>query len=299
MLLLLPGFASAKPSPDEQRLQQAQSFVDVATTLFEKKDFAGALSSLRQADQILDGLPQQALIRYNIARTLEETGDVDGALTAYTRYLEIATDEARQERAKTAIKALELKRPAQLVVECEALAKIEIAGVTTEPVPCPWRGAKLPPGDYQIKAHHDGQPVTEHTVSLEPGGSRTLDLAIHAQVQDTVAPPASTGRDPWPWVMIGSGALLAGAGSWVHLSAATARDDAEAIDTVVNDAQTLKANQAKRADLVSSFETRQAIAWACYGVGAAAIGTGVYLWLTQDDQPAAVTLTPTGVMVRW
>ncbi|MGK0360533.1 MAG: hypothetical protein ACI9U2_002846 [Bradymonadia bacterium] len=94
-----------------------------------------------------------------------------------------------------------------------------------------------------------------------------------AKTPKTGADAVSGGGSPWPWVLIGTGALAAGAGVYFGL---VALDDA--------DAARAAQDRGKAEDFKSSAEGSALIADVAFGVGALAVGTAVVLWL-QDDKP--------------
>ena len=96
---------------------------------------------------------------------------------------------------------------------------------------------------------------------------------VAAPVIDDKPATVSEGGNPWPWVLVGTGALAAGAGIYFGL---VALDDA--------DAARAAQDRGKAEDFKASAESSALIADVAFGVGALAVGTAVVLWL-QDDKP--------------
>lgn len=116
-----------------------------------------------------------------------------------------------------------------------------------------------------------------HRIKQLGGDPTAVDQPL---VDGPVKPPkpgagadVSRGGSPWPWVLVGTGALAAGAGIYFGL---VALDDA--------DAARAAQDRGKAEDFKSSAEGSALIADVAFGVGALAVGTAVVLWL-QDDKP--------------
>jgi hypothetical protein len=85
--------------------------------------------------------------------------------------------------------------------------------------------------------------------------------------------------------------LLVAGGVGLTVSAIGARDDAEPLQP-----------SAKRDDLVKEYERNEALSFVAYGVGIAALTTGLILLTADDDEPAksaSLRWTGNGVMLRW
>jgi tetratricopeptide (TPR) repeat protein len=110
------------------------------------------------------------------------------------------------------------------------------------------------------------------------GGDPTAVAQPDLPKTDIVKRPVETGSvqegpSAWPWLLVGTGALAAGAGAYFGLVALDEADSARAAR------DRTKAEQHK-----SDAESNALIADVAFGVGALAIGTAVVLWL-QDDTP--------------
>lgn len=87
-------------------------------------------------------------------------------------------------------------------------------------------------------------------------------------------PKTAAGAGAWPWLLIGTGVLAAGTGTYFGMVALDEADAARAA-----------ADRGKAEDLKSSAESAALIADVAFGVGALAIGTAVVLWLQADGTP--------------
>lgn len=79
---------------------------------------------------------------------------------------------------------------------------------------------------------------------------------------------------PWPWILVGSGALATGAGVYFGLVALDEADSARAA-----------ADRGKANDHKAAAEDAALLADVAFGVGALAVGTAVVLWLQADKAP--------------
>lgn len=103
--------------------------------------------------------------------------------------------------------------------------------------------------------------------------TKTVDDPVVIPKSSGAPDVVSDGGNPWPWVLVGTGALATGAGIYFGL---VALDDA--------DAARAAQDRGKAEDFKSSAESSALIADVAFGVGALAVGTAVVLWL-QDDAP--------------
>lgn len=125
------------------------------------------------------------------------------------------------------------------------------------------------PADETAIIHRIKQLGGDPTVPPQTDVDSPVDTPKLNGGVDTV----SDGGNPWPWVLVGTGALAAGAGIYFGL---VALDDA--------DAARAAQDRGKAEDFKSSAEGSALIADVAFGVGALAVGTAVVLWL-QDDKP--------------
>lgn len=295
-----PGAALAADETAEERdtrLKKAQAYLDLATTLFRDKDFAGALTELRRADPLLDGSEIQPLVRFNIARCLEELGRAPEAVRAYQRYLSTSDPSDRRiERAREAINALEPQAVGQLSIACaQPDTVLRVEGLEQPNQSCPLSVPRLLGGDYLATASASGFMPSTHTIRVQPGqtASHRFDLLPEPQkapMKVDAKPVRDDGRSVITWLVLGVGAGAAATGGAFHALALQSQDDA---DTAGSPSEYDTA--------VSAYEAQRTGAITAYTVGGALIGLGVYL-LVRDSGgglDASVHPTPDGVFVRF
>ncbi len=147
MLLLASAPALAQDDVAEAR---AQAHVDLATRFFGEGKHEAAVEELQRANALVP-LP---IYRFNIARCYEEMGKREQALEQFERYVEVADDAARTDRAKAAIKRLVAALYGSVEVSCEpADARVKLEGF--EEGTCPHRWERVRPGEYGLTARAD------------------------------------------------------------------------------------------------------------------------------------------------
>ena len=298
MRATLPGatlmLIAALTGPALADLKEAQVFVNDAAAKFRQADFAGALAALEQAEPLAVAAndPSLAQIRFNIARCYEELGRNTEALAAWERYLKLPDQPHRKERALTAMAALRKRMFGTLAITCEpAGAALRIGDAA--PVPCPLQQDGFAPGSYPVEVSFDGYRTAQRVVEVVAGETATASFRLEpldggAALVVPDIEPAPAPFDPWPWVTVGAGLVAAGGGAVFTFSAISSRDEADTLppggtrDTTVDD-----------------YETAEAVSWALYGVGAAAVVTGLIMMIEGDDAPAAIAPTANGAVIRW
>lgn len=295
-----PAAALAAETAEERdtRLKKAQAYLDLATTLFRDKDFGGALTELRRADPLLDGSEIQPLVRFNIARCLEELGRAPEAVRAYQRYLSTSNETGRRlERAREAIRKLEPQAVGALTIECaqpETVLRVE--GLEQPNQRCPLSVPRLLGGEYLATASASAFMSSTQKVKVLPGQTTThrFDLAPVPKDEPIKVEARKVddgGRSVITWLVLGVGAGAALTGGAFHALALQSKDSA---DTASNPTDYDTA--------VSAYEAQRTGAITAYTVGGALIGLGVYL-LVRDDgssmEGAGVYPTLDGVMVRF
>lgn len=295
-----PLTASAQEETREQRdtrLKKAQAYLDLATTLFRDKDYAGALKELQRAEPLLEGSDILPLVRFNIARCYEELGRPADAVRAYQRYLTLSEEaDRRRDRAREAIKDLEPKAVGVLQVDCmQPGTVLRIEGLEQPNRPCPLRVEGVLGGPYPAVATADGFRESRQTINVRPG-QVTLHRFDLTPVADPTLTEVSTttrsteGRSALPWIIIGAGAGAAVTGAIFHTMALDSLDELNGTPV----------ESAGYDSLQSEYEGQRLTTYVTYGVGAALIGAGVYL-LLRDDDPAdsAFVPLPNGALVRF
>ncbi len=299
---LLLALAATPPLARAQGddVQAAQALVNEAAQNFGAGDLAAAVKALRTAAPLAERSQPTAVptIRFNIARCLEELERWDEALEAYEAYNPLPDQQHRKQRAWQAVQALEKRVYGAVAVTCTpGGALVRLVERPDDVRPCPARFEKVKAGPHTVRVEHPSAPQAEVEVTVEAGATATAQVALEAEVAPPVltpvtapvAPPAPS--SPWPWLLMGSGVAVAGGGVVLSFLALDARDEAEA--AVPGSAQD---------DAVDLFEQRRTLSYVAYGVGGAAVVTGiVLLFVGGDDDPQAAVAPggPMGVTLRW
>jgi len=297
-----PLVAPAQPKETREqrdtRLKKAQAYLDLATSLFRDKDFAGALKELQRAEPLLDGSDILPLVRFNIARCYEELGRPADAVRAYQRYLTLSEEaDRRRDRARDAIKLLEPKALGVLQVQCAQPGTVlRIEDLEQPTRPCPVKIEGVLGGDYPTVATADGFRELRQTISVQPGKTTTHRFDLTPVADPTLTEVRTTtrsteGRSALPWIVIGAGAGAAVTGAIFHTMAVDSLGELN--DTPVE--------SPGYASLESEYEGQRLTTYVTYGVGAALIGAGVFLLLRDDSDPAdtAFVPLPNGALIRF
>jgi hypothetical protein len=286
----LAGTALAK-TPREQ----AGAFAASAEVLASEGKFDAAAALFQRAYE----LDPEPVLLYNIARMHDRKGDLPAARAGYERYLGEETDPAGQERGRTRLTEVMERMPGSIevrVVPADAVVEIDgqrATGLVT-----------ATPGTHSVAVSREGFRPHAATLEVKPGQAVAVPVDLVAlPAADPVRPapepvpapivvekkarPASR-ITPWQWVAIGGGAACVVVGGVLTKLAMDDRgrvDSATRVDGVVTGMSQVAAD-----DLVKKARTKDAASWALYGVGGAAIVTGVVLAVvdaTRGREPAA------------
>ncbi|MGC4113730.1 MAG: tetratricopeptide repeat protein [Myxococcales bacterium] len=185
---------TSAPSPalaaeDAVTRKKVQTYLDLAAELFKSSDFEGALGELRRAE----ALSELAVVRYNIARCLEELSRDTEAVAAFEKYLSLndPNDGAaeRQKRAKDAIARLRARSFGAIEVNCPIEgSSVLVVGLMQIPEVCPWKGDRVKPGTYDVQTFSPGFPPYAARVQVKPGET----VAVLGQGGDGKPPPQPT-----------------------------------------------------------------------------------------------------------
>ena len=163
---------------------------------------------------------------------------------------------------------------------------------------------EVAPGRHEVRVTSATARTWIRTVEVGPGQTVRVNAEMVALAPPVARPipaqnlaaPAKTGISPWPWVGIGTGAAALVVGGVMsglayqqrgQVSNATRDQDPAGGDDLVTgmtmkDAQS-HVDQAKSYDIAS---------YAMYGVGGAAVLTGVILWAVQSKAKARAATAP-------
>jgi len=282
-----------------ETVADAQARVNAASQRFGAGDYEGALTELRVAEAIAAKVDRQALpgIRFNIARCLEELGRTEAAIEAYEAYNALPDASHRKRRAFQALERLRKQVYGTLTVVCDPQGSvIEIKGVTEGRPSCPWTNEAVQPGSYALTVNHPGYLESVRLVSVQAGRAETVQVALERdpdalQLLGSAPPPRRV--RPLPWVLVGVGTALTGAGVAFQFSAGSSRDEAEDTDPGSED----------QLDAISAFERDRALALTSYGLAAGTLVAGIILFIVdggkKDGRAQRTRITPGGLAVNF
>jgi hypothetical protein len=158
------------------------------------------------------------------------------------------------------------------------------------------RGMSLPEGQHRLRVERAGFVPSERFIAVPRASSARIDvtLAPTAEYRADYVSSASS-RRTWAVGIGAGGAVVAGAAvgfliyNGKQISDAEKAFDGALADAVVGcgptgkDCKELQAIAAIREDDLSTKRNHQVFGWVGVGVGAAALTTGVVLWLTGAD----------------
>jgi hypothetical protein len=278
-------------------LEQAQVFVNKASQLYLQSNYDGALEQLRQAEVLAlkAKAPSLANIRFNIARCYEQMERWAEALEAYQIYNGLPDEPHRKEKAWAAMQTLETKVFGALSVSCfPARAQVEIAGLTSGVVTCPWQSTKVKPGTYSVAVRNPGYESQTQNVVVVAGQAANAEATLKplvSSVSAELATPAPAAETPkLPWLTIGVGVATAGVGAVFTGLALSDQDEAEGLPP-----------GDERDDVVDSFEGQRSLSYIMYGTGGVLAVAGiVWLYLAGEDDaaPESISVLPTANGLR-
>ncbi len=297
--LLVGLFAAGAAAPvqvEPSAVAKAQAYLDLAGHLFDARDFTGALAELERAEPLMAGDPAQAMVRFNIARCLEELGRSADAARAYERYLVGVDEERRRRRARAALDRLLAERVGVLAVRCTPeAARVQVVGAPPQLCPVELR---LTAGPVEVDVAHEGFVTHRFSWHVPAGGRVEVRAALEPTplappkwpppmppvaiappplVAPAVAPVAvPTPRHGLPIALMVAGGGVALTGAVLHILSIDERDSG-----------TRSTGGGSRCAL----ETRQTLAFGGYALGALVAGLGV--WVFMDTPPPGAT-DPTG-----
>ncbi|MCA9540105.1 MAG: tetratricopeptide repeat protein, partial [Myxococcales bacterium] len=298
-LAAAPAVGAETAEERDTRIAKAQAYLDLATTLFKAQDYEGALKELQRAEPLLDGSDTQPLVRFNIARCLEELGRPADAVRAYQRYLALSEGaDKRRDRAREAIALLEPRAIGRLAIDCaQPGTVVRLPTVDQTAHDCPYKDDHILAGAYEIVASRPGYRDERRSVTVAAGEDSKVRFVLAVADADvpepeTVKAGTTTRSTLLPWAVVGAGASVLAVGGVFNALAAGTRDE------VLN----APPSDERDADF-DSFETQRTAAVASYIGGAALLGVGIYLVVDAYSDHGAATgrVVPTGdgVMVRF
>ncbi|MBM4387616.1 MAG: hypothetical protein FJ088_07740 [Deltaproteobacteria bacterium] len=258
-----------------QTEQSVDELVSRAKAEFDKKNYAEAVSLLKAAYE----KKQNPRFIYNIARAYEELGDLKNAIM----YFEIfaAKTDKLEDKVSAKKKVKELTEKAELEKKKNEVKIEKKSGEEEEPI-----GEKR---SDEVASSPVDKPLEEKPgrgeTQPQSGKSSHSEGAIspakkEIPLKNDITEKAEISASPniWPWIALGSGAAIAGAGAVFHVLAFNHYGNARDADENASDYESyFKSEYGKAKDY-------QTVSFILYGAGAAAMLTGAILLLTSNDE---------------
>lgn len=288
LMLAFAAPAAAQMSPQDE----AGLLYDQAVEFFAAEEWEEASSLLLRAYE-LDPNPRLA---YNVGRALDRAGRTDEALTYYLLAHQATGDDDLVGRAAASVAALHANGVARGVAARAAASAPEL-GTARQAQVAAAAAERARRGTIVVRAEGvsdayvqvaDGAPQRvpaeldvepgEHSLSVwsEDGGSWRRDVSVDAGETARVdvtwgeAAPRGHGLRTAGLATAGVGVAMVGLGVAMYGSASSSYDDAAGLARDGTD-------RAAFDDAVSSGEGSATVSTIAYGVGAAALATGVTL----------------------
>lgn len=295
----LPTLPTAEPLTKRQEAAVKRSY-NAANTAFSKRQWR---SALRHAERTFALLPNAstALIRAIILEKLHRKQD------AFLSYL-LAADLAPSDDERALIGAglgrlgVDLDVGWLDVGAAPAEATLFVDGTAFSGP----RNVGLPSGEHELVVQHDGFTTHRETVVVTAGARTTASVMLAPAVAPSVESlddNATKGVVPLPpppdepssvgWWLLGGGAAVLVAGVITHVAAVDAASEADAW-SAPRPGVSSAARKARYDAAVAQKDGLEAATWICYGLGAAAVATGVVLVLLEgpDAEPGDARIVP-------
>lgn len=311
-LVVACGLGTALASPpasaqDPKELSQARAKFQQALELKQGGNWPAALRLLREVGAVRM-TPQ---VRYHIAVCEEKLGKLVAALGGYE--LALADAEAMHPdfvaEVQASVEDLRARIP-KLVIERgpggEAAA-IELDGISLGASSI---GVEVPvdPGPHTLMAKAPGKRPFSETVTVNEEESRTVTVTLASLGSDepeatesgSVTPAAEEGPryGVVPYVLGGVGAaglVASGVFFALHRSSVSGLDE-RCPNQDCSDLSGAERQQAQQ-DL-DAARSREVVMWSTLGVGVAALGTGLTLYLLDQKRTQEVVRLPHGLTLQ-
>jgi hypothetical protein len=281
-------------------LSQARAKFQQGIELEHAGNWAGALSVFREVGQVRM-TPQ---VRYHIATCEEKLGKLVVALGGYELALSDAEGMQPEFIAEVEAAIAQLKgRIPKLVIqrgEGADAASIELDGVTLGNSSIGVETA-VDPGPHTVSATAPGRARYTQTVTISETETHALSVTLEPLVTDAPPPPPPVAEQPpvteepklkygiTPYILGGVGAAsLITSGVFFYLNQSAVSDLEDRCPD--HDCSKLEKDAWSSAqDDYDSAKTKEVVAWVSGGVGVAALGAGVALYLL-DHKPTQETV---------
>ncbi|PKN55064.1 MAG: hypothetical protein CVU56_23195 [Deltaproteobacteria bacterium HGW-Deltaproteobacteria-14] len=295
----LPTLPTAEPLTKRQEAAVKRSY-NAANAAFSRRQWR---SALRHAERTFALLPNAstALIRAIILEKLHRERD------AFLSYL-LAADLAPSDDERALIRAGLGRLGVALdvgwldVSASPAAATLFVDGTAFSGP----RTVGLPSGEHELVVQQDGFTTHREAVTVSAGARTTASVSlvpVAAPTVESLDDDATSGFVPpvvvpdesstAGWWVLGGGAAVLVAGVIIHVAAVDAASEADAW-SAPRAGISAAARKARYDDAVAKKDGLEAATWVCYGLGAAAVATGVVLVLLEgpDAEPAAAHVVP-------
>jgi hypothetical protein len=230
-LVLVPARAFAQaPSPDELARRHFES----GTAYLQESDYENALKAFQKAYE----LSKRPAILINVATVEERRGNIEGAITALRRYLELEPNGEHAETTRLRLQNLE-KRAAEAPPPAAAVAP---AAIPAEPAPAPPPPAPTQPASKPAPTATDDGTAADRTpayIAFGVGGVAAIGAIVtgilanseYQNAKDECSPACtdaelSSGRTLATVSTVATGVAVVGAGFGLVLWLSAAPSDA-------------------------------------------------------------------------
>jgi len=294
---------------DAAELSQARAKFQQALELKQAGNWPAALRLLREVGQVRM-TPQ---VRYHIATCEEKLGKLVAALGGY----ELALADADQvhpdfiAEVQASIEDLRGRIPKLLIERGSGgeAAIIELDGVALGSSSI---GVDVPvdPGPHTLSARAPGRRPFSETITIAEEETLTVSVSLESLESDAPAPalpadpadPGADGAEPrygvLPYVLGGVGAagvIASGVFFVLHKNSVGGLEDR----CPNHDCSALPATERERArGDYDTARTQEVVMWTTLGVGAAALGAGVALYLLDRSPTRELVQLPRGLALR-
>jgi hypothetical protein len=296
LLSLVASRASAQTDPEQ--LKKARAQFQQATEMEQAGNYSAALQAFREVGQFRM-TPQ---VRFHIALCEEKLGKLVAALGGYE--LALAGADALgpdfRDEVEGMVKSLKERLP-KLVIERGSGADAATIGLDGVTLGASSIGVELPvdPGPHTVTATAQGFQDFSETVTLGEKETKPIKVELEAAAAEQptlpdepseAPPPPPPQKHTWvPWALGGVGVAALGTALVFDRLRQSNLDDGLAHCVLVGDQyQCDFGNHPEDEKKVSSARNYNTAALVFVGVGAAAIGAGVVVYLLQNrkSEPA-------------
>jgi tetratricopeptide (TPR) repeat protein len=285
---ILGSVPGAHADPTEAELAAARNLFEEALALEDRGKWAEALERVKKVAAV----KTTAAVHFHLALCNEKLGHLVTAFNEFRRAEAVAATEgspdAKRIEANSQKHAAELKAriPTLILKLPEGVqgAEAKIDGAVIDPA---LYGAQIPldPGTHAIEVHADDRmPFTGDVDLAEGEAGHVVVVRMAPRPEDRTVAPTTTTSSPWPWIALGVGATsLAGAGVMYGLRASAISD----LDAACAPSRSQCPDD--KSDLHQRGKTYNLAGNVLLGVGIAAVGTSIALFVLAPSTPSSTT----------